>query len=251
MLDKISDFANECVKFVSLFKPRSRFSFPAERLFCPKCGDPRRINARPLYLPATDLRMGLNLAANIPEQLVDSLWHWSCVECGLAFTAVVYRSPNGPDLVVLPTAYGGVRTKNTPDSVAFYLDQAQRAKSVGAHSAAMAMYRSALEHLLFEQGFKDRMVGPKLGALQNAIEGKSAPAWAMTLDTSVLQLMKDLADGALHPNDGDVKKQENIDRELLDEVASMFLLLLNDVYEGGNRKAITAAWKAKINAIKK
>ena len=86
------------------------------------------------------------------------------------FTALVYQGPAGPDLVVLPSQPGGLRTQHTPESVAFYLDQAQRAESVGARSGAAAMYRGALEHLLFEQGYRQAMLGPKLERLERDIQ---------------------------------------------------------------------------------
>jgi hypothetical protein len=70
----------------------------------------------------------------------------------------------------LPQVHGGLATPHTPKLDAYYLAQAKRAQSVGANSAVVAMYRSALEHLLYEQGYEDRMVGPKITALLRDIE---------------------------------------------------------------------------------
>ena len=65
--------------------------------------------------------------------------------------------------IVLPNRTGGLAMPNTPEGVAFYLDQAAKSHSVGANSAAIAMYRGALEHLLFQQGYKTGMLANMAG----------------------------------------------------------------------------------------
>jgi hypothetical protein len=76
---------------------------------------------------------------------------FKCLQCGTESTALLFEGPNGYELAVFPKVHGGLSTPHTPQPVAYYLDQAKRAQSVGANSAAVAMYRSALEHLLYEQ----------------------------------------------------------------------------------------------------
>ena len=154
-----------------------------------------------------------------------------CVQCDTLFTAVLYSGPDGPALAVLPSTRGGLTTPHTPPGVAYYLDQAQRAHSIGANSAAVAMFRGALEHLLFEQGFKDGMCGKKLKDLEAAIKAGTAPKWAFELDTEFLRVMKELGDGSIHPNDGDVSKQGGLDGELIKRVQHTFQMLLLIVYE--------------------
>ena len=93
------------------------------------------------------------------------------------------------------------------------------------------MFRGALDHLLFEQGFKDGMCGKKLRDLEAAIDNKTAPKWAYELDTDFLRVMKELGDGSIHPNDGDVKKQAVLDSQLIAKVKHTFEMLLFLVYE--------------------
>jgi hypothetical protein len=93
------------------------------------------------------------------------------------------------------------------------------------------MFRGALEHLLFDQGFKDGMCGKKLTDLEKAITAGTAPKWANELDTEFLKVMKELGDGSIHPNDGDVGKQEKLDNELIAKVRHTFEMLLFIVYE--------------------
>lgn len=155
----------------------------------------------------------------------------TCVQCDTLFTAVLYRGPEGKSLAVLPSTYGGLTTPHTPKGVAYYLDQAQRAKAVGANSAAVAMFRGALEHLLFEQGFKLGMSGKKLTDLEAAVKAGTAPKWAQELDGEFLQVMKQLGDGAIHPNDGNVAGQKVLDGDLIAKLTHTFQMLLFVIYE--------------------
>jgi len=159
------------------------------------------------------------------------MFQYQCFQCEAPFTAVVYRQSGELSLAVLPGVRGGLRTAHTPDGVAFYLDQAQQARSVGANSAAVAMYRGALEHLLFEQGFRKGMLAIKIAELQKKIDAGDAPEWATYLNTRFLVVLKDLGNGAIHPNDGNVAKQATFDRECFNDISVAFLELLNLVYE--------------------
>ncbi len=154
----------------------------AGALHCPTCGDSRR-----MHLWA---RLKINHWAEPPV-----LATLTCVQCDTLFTAVLYKSPEGLGLAILPSTYGGLTTPNTPVGVAYYLDQAQRSQSVGANSAAVAMFRAALDHLLFEQGFKKGMCGQKLAELEAAVKANTAPKWAHELDAEFLTVMKKLGDG--------------------------------------------------------
>lgn len=107
------------------------------------------------------------------------------------------------------------------------------------------MYRAALEQLLFEQGFKARMLGPKVAALIDAAKNNTAPKWAVDLDPEVLKHVKDLGDGAIHPNDGDIGLQEVIDGSVIEAVEALFESLLDVVYE---RPAVDAARNAKLRS---
>ena len=185
-------------------------------LHCPGCGDLRRMDMAVRYRTSAD-----------PPVLATL----NCVQCDALFTAVLYRGPEGMSLAVFPATRGGLTTPHTPPGVGYYLDQAQRSHSVGANSAAAAMFRGALEHLLFEQGFKDGMCGKKLKDLEAAVVARTAPKWAYELDTEFLQVMKELGDGSIHPNDGDVKKQEVLDSALIAKVRHTFQMLLFLIYE--------------------
>ena len=234
-------------------------SFPrsicAGDMYCPPCGGLRRMDITPIYWP-----LGRYTCANVysiilqqgTEALVPSLFDFSCVQCETRFTAVIYRGAKGPALAVLPSCRGGLTTPHTPDGVAFYLDQAHKAQSIGANSAAVAMFRGALEHLLFDQGYKKGMAGQKITDLEKDTQAGKAPKWAMDLDPAFLKVLKDLGAGAIHPNDGNVENQVVLDNELLAQLKATFLEVLDGVYEAeGRRKERLAALQAAAATLQK
>ncbi len=208
--------------------------FPAQgELYCPSCGDFRRMDVSKLWLQPLDR-----------QPITPKLYKYTCVQCKTTFTALIYEGPDGPTLTVLPSCRGGLTTPHTPSGVSYYLDQASKAQSIGANSAAIAMFRGALDHLLFEQGYVKGMLGNKLDQLEKDITNNIAPKWAMELDVEFLSVMKELGNGAIHPNDGDITKQSALDNDLIEGVKETFLMLLYLVYEHPHQKM------QKLNALK-
>jgi hypothetical protein len=253
MLNDQKDFLEVLKHNVSMFTEREKV-IRAGDMYCPKCGEPRRMDIKLLYLPGPRGTAPSYLARNgrASDRIIPSLYNLACVQCDAKFTALLYPGPSGPDLAMFPGVLGGISTPHTPEGVAFYLDQAYRAESVGARSAAMAMYRGALEHLLFQQGYKTGMLKAKIDQLLKDIRDETAPKWAFGVETDFLDVLKKLGDGAVHPNDGDVKRQEALDIDLLADVKKTFLLLLFVIYEVEHKKSETLAnLRAKAQILKK
>src|SRR5262249_17021591 len=119
-------------------------------------------------------------------------------------------------------------------------------------SAAVAMYRGALDQLLFDQGFKNGMLGKKLEQLEKAIADGPAPKWAMELDTEYLSALNQLGTGSTHLNDGDIAKQQELENELLLPMREAFQELLFHVYEVPHeRQRRLDALKNKAALLKK
>jgi hypothetical protein len=225
-------------------------------LFCPNCAMVRRhdIYARQgmTYILFHDERYLTLTPDSVISQGITT--YCECVECRCHTTAAIYSGPQGGALALLTSAYGGIVTIHTPPEVRYYADQAQRAESIGARSAAIAMYRTAVEHILFSKGFEERMLGPKIGALEAALAGQTQPRWARDVDTEVLRVLKKLGDGAIHPNDGDVTRQDALDGELLSHVKIAFGSLVYEAYEREHelaaRKAVLASAEAVLSKPK-
>lgn len=141
-----------------------------------------------------------------------------------------------------------IATSNTHKAVAYYLDQAAKSKAGGARSAAAAMFRAALEHLLFDQKFEKGMLNSKIEALEAAIAAGTAPAWARDLDTAELKALKDLGNGSIHTNGGDVTLQAAIDDSVLEYVELVFDHMLDKIYEEPARQRARLASIAKAAA---
>jgi hypothetical protein len=137
-------------------------------------------------------------------------------------------------LVALPSTYGGLSTPNTSESVAFYLDQAQKCQAMGALSAAVAMYRAALEHVLHEQGYTAGTLGQRIAALT---DDEQPPEWRGRLGEDYLGVINKLANAAIHANNGDVALQTIFDAQLLREVRELFIELLDEIYEQPKKRA--------------
>ncbi len=138
----------------------------------------------------------------------------------------------GAEGVSCPNA--GVATPATPHEIAFFLDQARRVEAVAAYTAAIVMYRSALEQLLHEQGFRDRMLGNKIKALLNA---EAPPAWRERLDPAYLDVIKDLGNAAVHAGGDDIDRHRIFETALLRQVHALFAELLDEIYEHPKRSA--------------
>ncbi|QSQ24327.1 DUF4145 domain-containing protein [Pyxidicoccus parkwayensis] len=170
--------------------------------------------------------------------MAPALFVMKCGECDTGFTAVVYNGASGESLAVFPDVAGGIATPKTPESVGYYLDQAARAQSVDAMSAAATMYRAALEHLLEEQGISGGMLGPRLEALLRKREAndKSIPEWVYRINPEYLTVIKDLGNGAVHTNKGDVSLQGHINSSIVVLIQTAFESLLEHVYEAPARE---------------
>lgn len=198
-------------------------------LYCPSCSDYRKMKVTD-FTNVSSL-LGVSIETYLSSTEACFVFKYTCLQCECKFTAFVYQGPNGPELAVFPAVNGGLSTQNTPVPVKYYLDQASRAQSAGANSAAIVMLRSALEHLLYEQGYVKGMLHQKITALENGTEVVPRPKWAVDLDTEYLKVMKELGNGAVHTNNGDVSLQRAFDSELIEKVKFIFRWLLDTVYE--------------------
>lgn len=210
-------------------------AYDAVGVFCPVCGAERRMMLIPCFWSKEN--------GYRPSPPV--LYEMTCLQCSTWATVTVYNGPTGVETAIHWPKLAGLSTPNTPDSVAYYLDQAGRCDGAGANSAAAAMYRAALEHLLYEQGYTSGMLHAKIEALVEEIEDGNAPKWARDLDPTYLDTIKQIGNGAIHTNGGDVTKQAALDRGVLDALRVTMSELLEVVYE---RPAKEAERRAKLKA---
>lgn len=170
-------------------------------------------------------------------KLAPSLFSVICLQCDCESIIVLHERDRALTMLMLPSKGRGVATPHTPDGVAFYLDQAARSHAAGANTAAITMFRSAAEWLLEDQGYKQRMLGPKLSALEADIQNGTARKWATQIDPEFLGVLKTLGNTATHTNNGDLAKQEALDVGLYRAVEETFVEVLDLIYEGPAKTA--------------
>jgi hypothetical protein len=136
-------------------------------VFCPQCKEQRKVNVARLYPfeVATDDEDEFSA----PRVYGDLVINIKCLQCDTEAIGVLEKDAEKLRLY-WPLA-ADLATPRTPKAVAYYLDQAARCESIGANSAAVVMYRSALEHLLHEQNYREGMLGARLGKLSKDAKG--------------------------------------------------------------------------------
>ncbi len=203
-------------------------------LFCPYCGAERKhvVERHSSYISFDVIEPGrITEFSNLPL-----VYNASCLQCGRGGVLVIYQGPERLELAVLRNTYGGCVTPNTPIEVKYYLDQAYRARMVSALSAAMTMYRSALEWILYDQGYTEGMLGKKINNLESDINNNMAPEWASQLSVEIIRALKNIGNGATHTNKGDIEKQKEIDKNLMELIDIIFSELLDIIYEQPARR---------------
>jgi hypothetical protein len=245
VLDNADDFIAALLAQADLFQKDKTWAFlNPQDIYCPVCGGVRKASLTLLFWRKESGQSWVRIlegdqeeSRTLIDQLVPVLAGTRCLQCGTLSTLLLFEGPNGYELAIFPKVHGGLATPHTPKPVAYYLDQAKRAQSVGANSAAVAMYRAALELLLFEQGYTERMLGPKLRALESNIAEGTAKPWARDLKAEYLTVVKKLGDAAIHPGDGNVERQSALDNGLLRQLEITFSELLAVVYEREHEEA--------------
>jgi len=264
MIDNLEGFKNKVVniRVTTIYDPPdgneplqvtvSKFPMK-EEMHCSRCGDIRKNEVFPLSLndnfndkyfeqlqisrrQKKQYHQG-NFINTVYSMLFPSFWKCQCLQCDSISYIVLYKGPRRIyELIVLASSDGGLSTPNTPNNVSFYLDQANKSHIMGANSAAMAMYRSAIEHILVEQGYGRRMLGNKIQDLISDIKDSKGPPWAFEIDPNFLQYIKRLGDSAIHANDGEVEQQIHLDNELIKSVKQVISFLLFTIYESNHKK---------------
>jgi len=147
-----------------------------------------------------------------------------CLQCTYQLALVVDAGPP-TEVIVLGARARGISTAHTPDAVSFYLDQAYRARTRGAYTAAMAMYRAALEQFLQQQGFTQGRLVQRIEAALDA-----NPPWVSHLDEDLMHALRRLGNDAVHGGD-DASIRATHDRQLVHDTELLLVDVLDEVYE--------------------
>lgn len=167
----------------------------------------------------------------VKDSVFPSLWIATCKQCNEQHFIVLYKLNNNKKILIISESFQGIATNHTPDAVKYYLDEAYKCKMIGANSACVSMYRAALEQVLFEQGYTDGMLNKKIRKLEEDKKNGCSKEWVMNIDEDIFKYIKNLGNGSIHPNDGDISKQYTFNNRLIDSIDIVFKEILNQVYE--------------------
>jgi hypothetical protein len=195
--------------------------------YCNKCFGERRHH---IQMNCSNVKT-INYANDIFKQLCPAVFNTKCTQCDSRTWAMFSIVNKKVSLVRSSENIGSFVTEHTPDTVKFYLNEAAKSYDANACSAAATMYRSALEQILIEQGFKGGVLNDKLKNLQKQIDEGSAPKWTNDLDTQFLDLLRSIGNGSVHSEEDVLQKQQAIDDELLNSIEFVVLGLLELIYE--------------------
>ena len=134
--------------------------------FCPHCGDERKMEIKLKHFDDDRnpyrYSMGAPHGTIYPNNLNSTkekksiaiskfpiILKCTCLQCNSQVITLIYLDANQKlKYAFLYDAYTGAITPNTPDEIKYYLTEAFKCRAIGAYSATVAMYRSALEWLM-------------------------------------------------------------------------------------------------------
>ena len=234
MEENIISFLKKCVKHEEgLYgETATYYDFDIDtehNFFCNTCLANRRMKTRKMNIEFKNY-YGKDLNGAL-DKCSPLLYELNCLQCQEKSYLFIYKNHGEFKSVILSEKNGGCLSKNAPEGVKYYLGQAYNSRMIGAQSASMAMYRAAMDFMLYDQGYRKGMLGEKIKNLEKDISEKSAPKWAMEIDVDYMKAIKEIGNSAIHPNDGEIKKQKEIDGVLLNIVDTIFLELLDKIYD--------------------
>lgn len=217
--------------------------------FCPKCGDKRRMQIELKHYDGSNNDYRHSMGASISEPSIPStkrkeipvsrfpiILKCTCLQCNSQIIVLIYLdSEKKLKYVFLYDTYTGAITPNTPEEVKYYLNEAFKCRSIGAYSATVTMYRSALEWLMYLNGYEDGLLGRKLSMFFEDIKNNKAPKWAYNIPSNILTVIKDFGNKSIHTNKGDISIQNKMNIDLVQKIDLAFKFILELAYEQPHR----------------
>lgn len=231
-----------------------------DEIYCPKCGDSRKYEFKMQFDNSNNVGNHFPIPGNTLQNILDKCKEdfegddyeefeeyvykaivlkrgrifitGKCLQCDNDVNIIIYNENNKPAMVKLFRCGSGVSTKHTPENVKYYLDEAYKCKTMGAYTASVAMYRTALENLLYDNEYTQNSLDKKIKALEEDKLAGNAKPWAIYIQGGILNKIKLLGNSAVHPNKGNIGAQQHLkDEELLRCIDEVFKYMLDRIYE--------------------
>jgi hypothetical protein len=244
---------NSCEELYDFFWEIFRSYKDQINAFCPHCGDERKMKIElkhfdndinpyryPMGAPIGN-KYSNNLNSTKEKKSIGIskfpiILKCTCLQCNSQIIALIYLDTKQKlKYAFLYDTYTGAITPNTPNEIKHYLTEAFKCRAIGAYSAAIAMYRSALEWLMYLNDYKDGMLGKKLNNFFKDINNKKAPEWAYSIPKNILEVIKKLGNESIHTNNGNISIQDKMNVDLIHKIDLAFKYILEIVYEQPQR----------------
>ena len=187
--------------------------------FCPKC---KMMCYGELEFLYTDEIRGLSIN---PQSKHEYIYKHTCAQCENEIFLIKHPVDGQSSLTFVYNAEIQYDWSCVPDGINYYMAQAFKSRSVGANSAAMAMYRSALEWLLFSLGFKEKDLNIRIDQFEES-------EYSEKIGTEFMDILRLLGNNAVHVNDGDLSLQKSFDDDLLNSTEELLNELINQIFIG-------------------
>jgi hypothetical protein len=212
-------------------------------LLCNQCGDLRRASLECLHvmqIDAGDIDRN-NITESVRRAAIGSFYQYTCLQCQARSFAVVYKGRGGLSLAVLSEDCNRGPSR-MPQLLSMYLEQARLARAAGAFVAAIAMYRSALEVLLEDHGYRQGSLGGprgKIAVLESQLETGECPTWARDLGVEYFNIIRHLGNASVHAAGRDPSAYTELDVDMCNDVEQLFELIVYLAYNADSRREET------------
>jgi hypothetical protein len=132
-----------------------------------------------------------------------------CDHCSIIFWSFGYQQKESGKVASFSNRTYSNGSLHAPEEVNRFLDEANKCKAVGAIVAAIAMYRSALEHILIFEGFTTGLLSEKIADLEAALTLNNGPKWSNKVTTEIMSTIKNLGNTSIHAKTVDQLKEMN------------------------------------------
>lgn len=169
------------------------------------------------------------------------IYRVKCMECNsINYLIIIGGSQNTGTIIfngneiIINEACEGTFNKYIPNSITYYLKEASKCKYAKAYTAAIVMYRTTLENILYENGYKENSLKQSIDKLEKDKKNGESPIWSFYIDETILNIIRKVGNLAAHSNCVEVLCKENI--ELIMCLDDIIKYMLEKIYDENVKK---------------
>jgi len=211
------------------------------RLWCPYCERENRFRIAPIKVTVNEnyderpiskgARGEWDNLSNDLTRFEGSFLSYVCTTCEKNGKGLVQQLNGRTVLLNFFAKNSSVASPHCPETVRHYLEQAASCYCTKAYSATLAMFRTALDAVMFDAGYREGMLGQKIAKLERDITDSKAPKWATEINIEFMKILKNLGNSSLHISKEDITAEKSISDVDIKQAELALSRLLHFVYE--------------------